>query len=117
MVALVTVEWNGKQNIMAAGWHSYISYEPPIYGVAIAKELYTHHLVEKAREFAINFAPEEFAHYIQYAGMNSGSQVDKLEELNESFTKGKTIDAPILDNAYIAYEYKVMDQRTYGDHD
>lgn len=117
MVALVTAQWNGKQNIMAAGWHSYLSYDPPIYGIAIAKERYTHHLIEKSGEFAINFVAEADAHFIQYAGTSSGEKINKLEHLNASYTKGKKIGAPILEDAYIAYECKVMDQRTYGDHD
>lgn len=74
MVALVTSYWNGKQNIMAAGWHTYISYDPPIYGVAIAKERYTHHLVENSKAFAINFVSERFAHYIQQSGTLSGKK-------------------------------------------
>ncbi|WP_078379647.1 flavin reductase family protein [Sutcliffiella halmapala] len=117
MVALVTTEWAGKQNIMAAGWHSYISYEPPIFGVAIAKERFSHQSIEQSGEFAINFVAEGYADYIQYAGTISGHKSDKLEQLNASYTKGKEIGAPILENAYIAYECKVIDQRTYGDHD
>jgi flavin reductase (DIM6/NTAB) family NADH-FMN oxidoreductase RutF len=117
MVALVTAECNGKMNIMAAGWHSYISYEPPIYGVAIAKERYTHHLIEQSGEFAINFVPEAYAQYIQFSGTKSGAETDKLTEMNAPYKKGRTIGAPILDHAYVAYECKVMDQRTYGDHD
>lgn len=117
MVALVTAECNGKINMMAAGWHSFISYEPPIYGVAIAKERYTHQLVEKAGEFAINFVPEAYVDYIQYSGSATGTNIDKMKELKAPYTQGKTIGAPILEEAYIAYECKVMDQRTYGDHD
>lgn len=117
MVALVTAKWNGEQNIMAAGWHSYISYDPPIYGVAIAKERYTHHLIENSREFAINFVPEKFAHYIQQSGMLTGKKHNKFEELKMEYDQGRTVSAPILKEAYIAYECKVMDQRTYGDHD
>ncbi|MED4016482.1 MULTISPECIES: flavin reductase family protein [Sutcliffiella] len=115
MVAIVTAEWNGERNVMAAGWHTYISYEPPIYGVAVAKERYTHHLIENSKQFAINFVPADKAEIIQFVGSNSGENVDKFAQL--SFTKGETIETPILKDAYIAYECKVIDQNTYGDHD
>jgi flavin reductase (DIM6/NTAB) family NADH-FMN oxidoreductase RutF len=117
MVALVTAEWNGRRNIMAAGWHSYISYEPPIYGVAIAEERFTHHLVKNSGEFAINFVPGEMAHHIQQAGVSTGEDIDKFETFSIEYEKGKTVNAPILKEAYVAYECKVIDIQKYGDHD
>ncbi|WP_246940480.1 flavin reductase family protein [Bacillus pinisoli] len=115
MVALVTSSSEGKENIMAAGWHSYISYEPAIYGVAIAKERYSHSLISSSKEFGINFIPGHLAAFIQESGTLSGHEENKLAKLN--YIKGETIDCPILSDAYVAYECKVIDQRTYGDHD
>jgi flavin reductase (DIM6/NTAB) family NADH-FMN oxidoreductase RutF len=117
MVALVTAEWEGKKNIMAAGWHSYISYEPPIYGVAIAEERFTHHLVKQSGEFAINFVPGELAHFIQHAGITSGADIDKFAAFDIAFEEGETVKSPILKDAYVAYECKVVDNQRYGDHD
>ncbi|MEB1807249.1 MAG: flavin reductase family protein [Bacillaceae bacterium] len=117
MVALVTVSHNGENNIMAAGWHSYISYEPPIYGVAIGRERHTYQLLKEAGKFAINFLPFDKAHLIQQAGVYSGSSVNKFEHGNMGFERGKVTGAPILQDAYIAYECEVMDRNTYGDHD
>jgi flavin reductase (DIM6/NTAB) family NADH-FMN oxidoreductase RutF len=117
MVALVTVTYKEEVNIMAAGWHTYISYEPPIYGVAIGRERHTYQLVKDAGKFAINFLPFEKAHLIQQAGVLSGSNVNKFELGKIGFDKGFATDAPILHNAYVAYECEVIDRQTYGDHD
>ncbi len=117
MVALVTAEWEGTPNIMSAGWHSYISIDPPMYGVAIGEERFTHHLVKNAGAYAINFVPAEYAHYIQQAGTLTGSSVDKFQELGIEWEAGETICAPILKAAYVAYECKVVDIKRYGDHD
>lgn len=117
MVALITVSHNGEENIMAAGWHSYISYEPPIYGVAIGRERYTYQLVKAAGRFAINFLPFEKSEFIQQAGVFTGSNVDKFEKGKLGFSKGTVTNSPILNDAYIAYECEVIDCNTYGDHD
>jgi flavin reductase (DIM6/NTAB) family NADH-FMN oxidoreductase RutF len=117
MVALVTVSYNGEENVMAAGWHSYISYEPPIYGVAIGRERHTYQLMKEAGKFAINFLPFEKAHFIQQAGIFSGSNVDKFEIGKMRFEKGLATNAPILHDAYVAYECEVIDRHSYGDHD
>jgi flavin reductase (DIM6/NTAB) family NADH-FMN oxidoreductase RutF len=117
MVALVTVNHNGENNIMAAGWHSYISYDPPIYGVAIGRERNTYQLVKSEGTFAINFVPFEYSKLIQQAGVYSGSKVNKFEKANISFDHGSATNSPILRDAYIAYECEVIDRNSYGDHD
>jgi flavin reductase (DIM6/NTAB) family NADH-FMN oxidoreductase RutF len=117
MVALVTVSYNGEDNIMAAGWHSYISYEPPIYGVAIGRERHTYHLVKDAGEFAINFLPAQHAGFIQESGVYSGMDINKFTTGDMKFERGKETNAPILNEAYVAYECKTIDVHSYGDHD
>lgn len=117
MVALVTASHNGKENVMSAGWHSYISYEPPIYGVAIGRERHTYQLIKESGKFAINFLPFEKAEFIQQAGVLSGADVDKFEKGQLSYVKGSATGAPILNDAYVAYECEVVDRNAYGDHD
>jgi flavin reductase (DIM6/NTAB) family NADH-FMN oxidoreductase RutF len=117
MVALVTVSHDGEDNIMAAGWHSYISYTPPIYGVAIGRERYTHRLVKSAGTFAINFLKAEDAKFIQEAGVYSGSDTNKLSLGQMEFERGIHTNAPILKDAYVAYECQTIDVNSYGDHD
>ena len=117
LVALVTAEHDNVRNIMSAGWHTYISYTPPIYGVAVAEERFTHHLIKQSNSFAINFVPAEFAHYIEGAGKLSGADGNKFDRMNMKWKSGETITAPILEDAYVAYECEVIDANTYGDHD
>jgi flavin reductase (DIM6/NTAB) family NADH-FMN oxidoreductase RutF len=117
MVALVTVSFNGEDNIMAAGWHTYISHEPPIYGVAIGRERFTYPLLKEAGKLAINFLPFEKAEFIQQTGVFSGSNVNKFEIGNMGFDRGLATNAPILQDAYVAYECEVIDRNSYGDHD
>jgi flavin reductase (DIM6/NTAB) family NADH-FMN oxidoreductase RutF len=117
MVALVTVSSNGEENVMAAGWHTYISYDPPIYGVAIGRERHSYTLIKEAGKFAVNFLPFEKAGFIQHAGVHSGSDTNKFELGKMGFDRGASTNAPILHDAYVAYECEVIDRNTYGDHD
>lgn len=117
LVALVTAKHEETQNIMAAGWHSYISYKPAIYGVAVAKERFTHQLMKKSGHFAINFVSAEYACYIEVAGKRSGRDGDKFTLMQANWREGDATGAPILENAYAAYECETIDRNTYGDHD
>ncbi|GEN44373.1 flavin reductase family protein [Alkalibacillus haloalkaliphilus] len=117
MVAIVTASYNGQDNVMAAGWHSYISFDPPIYGVAIGHERHTYELMKQSGQFAVHFLPMEKAQFIQQAGVYTGASTDKFLLGEMAYDRGITIDAPILEDAYVAYECKVIDVNKYGDHD
>lgn len=117
MVAMITTRFLNEKNIMAAGWHSYISMEPPLYGVAIGQTRYTNQLIEKAGCFAINFLKGEDITTIQLSGIYSGNKINKFKELSLSYDEGHFAQLPILDNAYMAYECEVYDKQSYGDHD
>jgi flavin reductase (DIM6/NTAB) family NADH-FMN oxidoreductase RutF len=84
---------------------------------AIAEERFTHHLVKQSGEFAINFVPGELVHLIQHAGTASGADIDKFEAFDIAYEVGETVKSPILKDAYVAYECKVIDIKKYGDHE
>ncbi|WP_035513025.1 flavin reductase family protein [Halalkalibacillus halophilus] len=117
MVAIVTTHYKEQDNVMAAGWHSYISFDPPIYGVAIGHERHTYNIVKQAGTFAINFLPMEKAEFIQQSGVYTGKNTDKFSLCEMGFDRGITTDAPILHDAYVAYECHTIDVNKYGDHD
>lgn len=117
LIAIVTVKDGDEVNMMAAGWHSYMSYAPPIYGVAIAKERHTYQLVKNSQSFVINFVPAEHAHLIEGAGKTSGRDNDKFNRLEARWSPGKKTGSPVLDEAYVAYECSVKGMHEYGDHD
>lgn len=67
-VALVTAEHGGVRNVMAAGWHTALSAQPPLYGVLIGRERATHGLVTQSGTFGINFLPASLSKPIQGTG-------------------------------------------------
>jgi flavin reductase (DIM6/NTAB) family NADH-FMN oxidoreductase RutF len=117
MVAVITSSWQGRQNVMAAGWHSYLSIDPPMYGIAVGRERFSYRLIKESGVFGVQFLPAERARWIQLVGANSGRDVDKFAAYGISWEPGLIIDVPILTSAYVAYECQVVDLRAYGDHD
>ncbi|CAM3923844.1 flavin reductase family protein [Alkalicoccus chagannorensis] len=116
LVALITAASGTKRSLMAAGWHSWISYEPPIFGISVAPERYTHHIMEEAGSFAVQFLPAGCESVIQTAGSFSSSETDKFTLTGvETFTGH--LGHPILSDAYTAYECRTIHQHSFGDHD
>jgi flavin reductase (DIM6/NTAB) family NADH-FMN oxidoreductase RutF len=118
VVAVVTAAHAGRRNVMSAGWHAALSASPPLYGVAIAPERFTHELIVKSGAFAVHFLPFAEARAIAGAGSLSGHDgVDKFALLELATVPGALTDAPILQAAYLAYECRLQARHPTGDHD
>jgi flavin reductase (DIM6/NTAB) family NADH-FMN oxidoreductase RutF len=116
VAVILTASAGGRDDAMTAAWHSSISLRPPIYGVAVTSKRFTYHLITQSREFGINFISLEKAALAAAVGGTSGHQIDKFEKFNIQKEKPLKTAAPILKDAYAAYECKLLDSRPYGDH-
>lgn len=117
-VAVVTSAHAGDRNVMSAGWHAALSAEPPLYGVALGRERYTHALVLAAQAFAVHFLPFEHARTIAAVGSSSRHDgIDKFARFGLEATSGAVVDVPILTQAYLAYECRLQAVHETGDHD
>jgi flavin reductase (DIM6/NTAB) family NADH-FMN oxidoreductase RutF len=116
VAVILTASAGGRDDAMTAAWHSSISLRPPIYGVAVTSKRFTYQLITQSREFGINFIPLEKAALAAAVGGTSGHQIDKFEKFNIQKEKPLKTAAPILKDAYAAYECKLLDSRPYGDH-
>jgi len=116
VATILTASSQGRQGAMTAAWHSSISFRPPLYGVAVAPERFTYKLIAESREFGINFLPFEKASLAAAIGGTSGHKMNKFERLSIQTESPLKTAAPILKDAYAAYECKLIDSKTYGDH-
>lgn len=116
VATVLTVRAGERKNAMAVAWHSSISFKPPLYGVSIAPKRYTYALLLESKEFGINFLPFQYAELVASVGGSGGKEVDKFRKFNIAEEKPLKTSAPILKAAYAAYECRLVDSRTYGDH-
>jgi flavin reductase (DIM6/NTAB) family NADH-FMN oxidoreductase RutF len=116
VAVIITASARGRDDAMPAAWHSSISLMPPLYGIAIASKRFTYQLITESREFGINFIPSEKASLAAAIGGTSGQQMDKFERFNIEKERPLKTTAPILRDAYAAYECKLVDSKPYGDH-
>ncbi|MDO8636549.1 MAG: flavin reductase family protein [Dehalococcoidia bacterium] len=114
--AVVTVHSRGRSNALAVGAYCHMSDEPPLYGIAISPKRFSYELICESGEFGINFFPLEAAELILALGDLSGRDVDKFTKLNIAIDKPVKISAPLLADAYVSYECKIVDRMNIGDH-
>lgn len=114
-IAVITSAWEGRKNMMAAGWYTFLSMSPPLFGVAIAEERYSYSLIRKAGAFAVHFLPAEHLEWIEMAGRSSGEKIDKFERMTLPTLSGIK-GVPILLFSHVAYECLLKEVLPLGDH-
>jgi flavin reductase (DIM6/NTAB) family NADH-FMN oxidoreductase RutF len=102
---------------MAVAWHSAISFSPPLYGISISPKRFTYQLIIESKEFGVNFVPFKAAELVAAVGGSKGEEVDKFQGFDIAQDKPLKTRVPILKDAYAAYECKLVDHKTYGDHE
>ncbi len=117
LTVIITAGDSNRATAMAASWHTYLSFDPPLYGVSIASKRFTHKLIMKHKEFGVNFLPFEMSKLIWDTGSISGAEVDKFERFKIRKFAGKKIKAPLIADSISILECKVVDVVGTGDHD
>ena len=116
VAAVVTARVRGRDNAMAAAWHMPLSFSPPLYAVSISTKRFTYQLIADSKQFGVNFLPFESAELVASVGGSQGQEIDKFQKFNIARDKSVKMDVPILKAAYAAYECRLVDDRSYGDH-
>lgn len=104
-------------NIMPLSSHMPVSKSPFRYAVAVRKENYTHHLLKRHREFALNFLDFSHQDAYQMSGELHGEDIDKFKRCGLTPKQAITIETTLIQEAYMIYECTLLDIISYGDYD
>lgn len=113
---VVIVKSGDIMDALAVAWNMALSFEPPLFGIAISPERYSYKLLRKSGEFTANFLTFDNLGIIAAVGRTSGREIDKFSSYKIKTSPSSTIETPILKEAYTAYECKVVKQYRTGDH-
>ncbi|MDP3742615.1 MAG: flavin reductase family protein [Candidatus Micrarchaeota archaeon] len=117
-VGLVTSNGSYGENVMSAEWTHYVSYAPAYIVVNIKPIAATADNIIESKEFGVSLASINQNVFASVAGMNSGKNVDKiaaLKELGFEFYAAKKINAPMVKNAAMNAECKLVKYEPLGD--
>ena len=106
---LVSIDSNGKPNVMTIGWGSIgIIWYKPVFIVLVRPSRYTHKLIEETGDFTVNVPKRDMEHIIDFCGSVSGKEIDKFKEKNLTPLPSKKVKSPIIAQCPINYECKVI---------
>ena len=116
VVAVTRDEEKEKVNFIPLGWFMPTSFQPPLVAISVGVTRYSHRLLQKTGEFVLFFPSPEMGDRIYYWGTHSGSKVDKLKEAPVKIQEAKFVRPPLVPEAVINLECKVVDSLRTGDH-
>jgi len=107
---------HGKTNVITIAWHTPISKDPPLYGISLAPKRYSHELIQKTKEFVVNFVPYEFVDKVNFCGTHTGRNLNKINETKLTLIPAQKVKVPLIKECYASLECKLSKTLTLGDH-
>jgi flavin reductase (DIM6/NTAB) family NADH-FMN oxidoreductase RutF len=116
-LVLVTAADGDNKNIATVAWHMPVSSEPPLIGVALAKEHYTSELILVSEEFTINIPNWAIMEKAIYCGSVSGRNENKFEKTGLTPEASvKLVESPRIKECIGNIECDLYETIDVGDH-
>lgn len=106
-----------EYNIITIAWTGILCSDPPLCYISVRPERYSHAILTRTREFVINLTTRKLAFATDWCGVRSGRQYRKFEEMHLTPGPAATVQAPIIIEAPINIECRVLEIRRLGTHD
>jgi len=115
-IYLVSMEHEGKNNIISIGMFAFFSGKPTLVGVGIAPSRYSFDLIRQSGEYVVNAVDDKLMEAVRVCGEKSGREVNKFEMAGLTPAKGMKVKAPIIEESPVSIECKVVKEVEAGDH-
>ena len=117
VVLITSKNKEGKINVFTVGWIGMACTKPPMITVAIRPERLSYDYIKESGDFVVNLPNSRMVREVDYCGVRSGKQIDKIREMNFTIENGKDVIAPLISECSIALECKVKSITPLGTHD
>jgi flavin reductase (DIM6/NTAB) family NADH-FMN oxidoreductase RutF len=115
--SLITCGPVDRPNIITLAWVGTLCSEPPIIGVSIRPSRYSHALVQKSGEFAVNVPTAEMVRVVDWCGTVSGHAEDKFKAMGLTAVPTQVIHTAAIKECPLTIECQVTQTLHLGTHD
>ena len=104
-------------NVLTIAWTGILCTQPPVTYISVRPERYSYELIKQSGEFVINLPTAELVRAIDYCGVKSGRNTDKLKETGLKVEKASEVSAPVIVQSPVNVECRVREIIPLGTHD
>lgn len=116
-VLVSVADSKGNTNIITVAWTGTVCTNPPMLGISVRPNRFSHHMVEETGEFVVNLTTKELAYATDYCGVKSGRDVNKWKEMELTPVASDMVKPPCIAESPVNIECKVAEIRKLGSHD
>lgn len=117
VVLITSKSISNKINIFTVGWISTVCTKEPIIAIGIRPERLSYAYIKESKECVINLPTRSMVKIVDYCGVVSGKNEDKIKHFNLKLSNGISISTPSLEISPIALECKLKSVTPLGTHD
>ncbi|MBY9014414.1 MAG: flavin reductase family protein [Candidatus Lokiarchaeota archaeon] len=114
--AVISVGIGEEANLITLAYVGKVCLQPPIIAISMQPRRHSYGLIEKHREFVINYPTKEQLKEMDYCGTRSGRDVNKWKELNLTKEQGIVVKVPMVKEFPWNMECKVIKRIEFGSH-
>lgn len=115
--ALVTCGTVENPNALTIAWTGITCSNPPMTYISVRPERYSYELIKESGEFVINLTTASMIRGVDFCGVRSGRDTDKLAHCGFTVEEGSAVSAPILTQSPVSIECRVTQILPLGSHD
>jgi flavin reductase (DIM6/NTAB) family NADH-FMN oxidoreductase RutF len=111
-VFLVSIDKNGKPNVMTIGWLllGLHYFKKPVAVVALLPDRYTFKLLNEVEEFVLAVPTPEFKEALTFCGEQSGRDIDKIRETGLTTISSVHVKPPSIKKCIINIECRIYNR-------
>ena len=114
--AVISVGVGDEANLITLAYVGKVCLNPPVIAISIQPKRHSYELIEKHREFVINYPTKDQLKEMDYCGTRSGRDVNKWEELSLNKEQGTVVQVPMVKEFPWNMECKVIKRIELGSH-
>lgn len=117
VVLITSRSKEGKDNVFTVGWTGTVCTKPPMLSISIRPERLSYEYIKDNMEFIVNLPTSKMVKAVDYCGVKSGKNIDKISEMNFTMKEGTHVDVAFIDECPVSIECKVKQIIPLGTHD
>ena len=111
-----TYDAEGRANALTAAWVGVCCSDPPCVAVSVRKSRYSFAALLARRAFTVNVPSERYVREVDYLGLASGRNVDKLAAMHLTPVRSELVDAPYIAEFPLVIECRLLQSIDLGVH-
>jgi flavin reductase (DIM6/NTAB) family NADH-FMN oxidoreductase RutF len=115
-VAVISVGTGEEANLVTLAYVGKVCFDPPVIAISIQPKRHSYQLIEKHREFVINYPTIKQLREADYIGTRSGRDINKWNELGLSKEEASIVKVPMIKDFPWNMECKVINRIKFGSH-